>query len=177
MIVCDGVNNKVLPGRASGLIMIVDKRRRVCYCFHDVYIGKPENTRLMNYHSLATIDNQRRLTHDAGQVVYLNWDHHAFCFTRAGLSRFARTLQQGMAQLYAGRRDYSVVTVDDEYREVWVEAVCLSLNRRDYRALLNAVLTTETRLHGFRTKQQEEEVDSEPTITYSAPPPLRFCWN
>jgi hypothetical protein len=143
-----------------------------------MYVSENQKTsRLMTYHSLATIDEQRRLTHDAGQVVYLNWDQHSFCFTRAALSRFARTLQQGMAQLYAGRRDYSVVTVDDECREVWVENVCLPLDRRDYRALLNAVLTTETRLHGFRSMQPAEEADPEPAITYCAPAPLRFCWN
>jgi hypothetical protein len=71
------------------------------------------------------------------------------------------------------------VAVDDEHREVWIEDTCLLLNRLDYRALLNAILTTETRLHGFRSicPMHDEDAPAEPTINIQAPAPLRFCWN
>ncbi len=131
----------------------------------------------MPYRSLATINHNRSLTHDAGQIVYLNWDDHSFSFTRAGFSRFARALQRGAVRLYAGQRDYCVVAVDSDLRDVWIEDTCLTLDWRDYRSLLNATLTTETRLHGFRAPRQPQDEAAEPTICYCAPAPLRFYWN
>ena len=124
---------------------------------------------------LATISEHRRLSHREGQVVTMNWDHQQFHFTRAGLSRFARTLERGRTRLYAGSGDYCVVAVDNDRREVWIGKQCLALHPREYNALLNATLRTETRLHGFRQTTADEE--AEPAVRVSPPPSMSFYWN
>jgi len=132
----------------------------------------------MNYQLLAIIDNNRQIMHDAGQVVYIHWDTHQFRLMRSNFSQFARVLEDGAKRLYAGKNPYSVVQVDDDLREVWIENTCLSLTRREYRALLNATLTTETRLNGFSTlEQQDEEVCNTLSAFYHAPRPIAFNWN
>lgn len=132
----------------------------------------------MIHKSLATITTQRRLSHAAGEIVTLHWDDHQFRLSRAALSRFARVLEQGKTQLYAAKKGFSVVAVDDETREVWIGKSCISLNPREYRSLLNAALHTETRLHGLRGAiPSEQESRPEPSIRFRAPEPLRVCWN
>lgn len=132
----------------------------------------------MNHQLLATINDNRQIMHEAGQIVYINWDEYRFRIGRSSFSHFARVLERGLNRLYVAKRDYSVVQVDDDFREVWIENTCLSLTSREYRALLNAALTTETRLHGFRTPDQEgESTTAESSIIYRAPRPIRFCWN
>ncbi len=130
----------------------------------------------MNQHLLASISENRRLSHREGQVVYMTWDHQQFCFTRAGLSQFARALELGRTRLYAGSGDTCVVTVDDETREVWIGKQCLALQPRDYHALLNAALRTETRLHGFRRAGSPPDQTAFPAHA-SAAPSLNFYWN
>lgn len=132
----------------------------------------------MIHKSLATITTQRRLSHAAGETITLQWDDHQFRLSRAALSRFARVLEQGKSQLYAAKKGFSVVAVDDETREVWIGKSCIALNPREYRSLLNAALRTETRLHGLRGAiPPQRESRPEPSIRLHAPEPLRLCWN
>lgn len=132
----------------------------------------------MNHKSLATITTQRRLSHAAGETVTLHWDDHQFRLSRAALSRFARVLEQGKTQLYAAKKGFSVVVVDEETREVWIGKSCIALNPREYRSLLNAALRTETRLHGLRGAiPQEQESHPEQGIHFHPPKPLCLCWN
>jgi hypothetical protein len=106
---------------------------------------------------LASINTRRHMLHEAGQVVHIHWDEHQFTLTRANFVSLVRVLEQGVNNPYADEGRYSVVQVDDEVREVWIENACLSLNHREYRALLNAALTTETRLHGFRPQKPPQD--------------------
>lgn len=132
----------------------------------------------MIHKPLATITTQRRLSHAAGETVTLHWDDHQFRLSRVALSRFARVLEQGKSQLYAAKKGFSVVTVDDETREVWIGKTCIALNPREYRSLLNAALRTETRLHGLRGAiPQEEETRPASSIHFHTPEPLHVCWN
>jgi len=131
---------------------------------------------LMNV--LASINTRRHMLHEAGQVVHIHWDDHHFTLPRADFIRLVRVLEQGLKQPYAEEGRYSVVQVDDDVREVWVDRTCLSLNQRDYRALLNAALTTETRLHGFRPQKPPQEK----VVIHPIPLIRRFrqtpvCWN
>jgi hypothetical protein len=131
----------------------------------------------MNYQLLASIDPNRQITHESGQVVYINWDGHQFRLMRSDFSHFAHALEQGLKQLYASEKRYSVVHVDDDLLEVWIENSCLSMTWREYRALLNATLTTETRLHGFRTPQDDEISIKTIAPSYRPPSPINFHWN
>lgn len=154
---------------------IVEICRGVCYGFHELSLALQRTTSSMNQHLLATIDENRRLSHREGRVVTMNWDHQQFCFTRAGLSQLARTLERGRTRLYVGSGDYCVVAVDGDLREVWIGNQCLALHPREYHALLNATLRTETRLHGFRQTPTEEE--SKPAVRVLSPPSMSFYWN
>lgn len=108
----------------------------------------------MNAHKLlASITPQRQLTHEQGKRVHLFWDDKHFRMARAEFGQFVRALERGMRYLYAEKGVYCVVHVDDDQREIWLGERCITLTRKDYRALLNAALTTETRLHGFRDPQ------------------------
>lgn len=132
----------------------------------------------MIHKPLATITTQRRLSHAAGETVTLHWDDHQFRLSRVALSRFARVLEQGKSQLYVAKKGFSVVSVDDETREVWIGKTCIALNPREYRSLLNAALRTETRLHGLRGAiPQEQETHPASSIHFHAPEPLHVCWN
>jgi hypothetical protein len=127
----------------------------------------------MNYQKLATITPNRHFMHEQGKTVYLCWDDDRFCLSRAQLSQFARALEHGSRYLYAESGHYSVVHVDDDVREIWMGTEFITLSANDYRALLNAALTTETRLHGFR----DASPDSSEFTYYH---PLRatgFSWN
>lgn len=131
---------------------------------------------LMN--TLATINTHRHMRHEGGQVVHIHWDKHQFTLTRVDFVRFVRVLEQGANQLYAGEGRYSVVQVDDDVREVWIENTCLSLKHIEYRALLNAALTTETRLHGFRPqKPPQEKIVIHPISIVRRLRQARSCWN
>ena len=131
---------------------------------------------LMNV--LATINTRRHMLHEAGQVVHIHWDEHQFTLTRADFVSLVRVLELGANQPYAEEGRYSAVQVDDDVREVWVDRACLSLNHREYRALLNAGLTTETRLHGFRPQKPSKEkvaIHPIPLIRRLRQKPI--CWN
>lgn len=131
---------------------------------------------LMNV--LATINTRRHLRHEAGQLVHLHWDEHQITLTRADFVSFVRVLEQGANQLYADAGRYSVVQVDDEVREVWLGNICLILTTPDYRALLNAALTTETRLHGFRPqKPPQDKVVIHPVPLLRRLRQTPVCWN
>ncbi len=133
---------------------------------------------LMNYQLLATINDHRQITHEAGKIVCIQWDEYQFRLMRSSFSHFARVLEYGSQRPYVGKNHYSVVQVDDELREVWIENTCLSLNHREYRALLNAALRTETRLHGFRAPDQKrQETFNELSTLYRLPRPIQFSWN
>jgi|GEM_PF-4959517 len=132
----------------------------------------------MNVQLLAAINDSRHITHDAGQVVYLNWDGHQFCLERSRFNCFVRALEYGSRQLFAGDGCYSVVQVDNDVREVWIDKTCLTLNHDEFRALLNAALTTETRLHGFRVKIIEQPEELAAWIKfYRRPASIAPCWN
>lgn len=131
----------------------------------------------MNHSPLAVINPQRRLSHVEGKKVTIHWDEHQFHITRAALSRFARVLEQGRVQLYAAKKGFSVVAVDGETREVWVGKTCLTLSQREYRSLLNAVLRTETRLHGLGAVVPVEQEKPEPNVHIHMPELLRLYWN
>jgi hypothetical protein len=131
---------------------------------------------LMNL--LANIDTRRHIDHEAGQVVHLHWDTHHFRLTRANFTNLVHALERGAQRLYACEGRYNIVQVDDDVREIWIGKTCLSLNSADYRALLNAALTTETRLHGFRPPAPPlEKIAIQPVATMRAPRPARPCWN
>lgn len=132
----------------------------------------------MNSQLLATINTGRHITHEAGQVVHLKWDDHQLSLERSDFTRLVRTLERGSRRLYAGNKQCSVVQVDDDVREVWVHKTCLSLNRREYRALLNAAWTTETRLHGYRVEAQaQEEQPAEAVVMQPIPGRIIPSWN
>lgn len=127
---------------------------------------------------LATINTRRHMLHENGQVVHIHWDDHQFTLARADFAGLVRALEQGVQQPYAEEGRYSVVQVDDDAREVWVGHICLALNDRDYRALLNAALTTETRLHGFRPqKPPQEKIVIHPVSILRRPRRSPVCWN
>ncbi len=131
---------------------------------------------LMNI--LATINTRRHMQHEAGQIVHIRWDEHHFTLARDQFVCLARALEQGINQPYAEEGRYSVVQVDDDTRDVWIEYTCLSLNQREYRALLNAALTTETRLHGFRPqKPPQEKIVTHPISILRRPRQSYPCWN
>lgn len=132
----------------------------------------------MNYQALATITPQRQIKHKAGQFVHIHWDGAEFHLLRSSFSQLARVMENGSQYPFAEKSHYSVVQVDDDYRDVWINDTCLTLTRGDYRVLLNAVLTTETRLHGFRApEQQAVPLAPEPTTFYALPATTEFHRN
>ena len=131
----------------------------------------------MNPQLLASISHSRHITHEAGQIVHLNWDSQQFSLQRPSFVQFVRTLESGYKSQFAEDDDYSVVQVDDDVRDVWIENSCISVNRAEYRALLDAALRTETRLHGFRVTDLSDERDYRRFTLYRLPRPTRPNWN
>lgn len=130
----------------------------------------------MNSQVLASINPTRHITHEAGKVVYIHWDQHQFSLTRSRFVHLVRALEHGSKRMYAEEDGQTVVQVDEDLREVWIEDSCILVNRHEYRALLNAALRTETRLHGFHTMQQDNSGERLLTL-YRIPRPTRACWN
>lgn len=129
---------------------------------------------------LAKINAARTITHKAGQTVYLGWDEHDFCFTRRDFMCFVDVLRRGSGVLYAACDGYIAVQVDDDTHEVWLRDVCLHLTRREYNTLLNAALTTETRLYGFRAEPLPSAIDGinvKQIATVRPPRAVRFYPN
>lgn len=124
---------------------------------------------------LASISTDRHITHRAGQTVFINWDNRRFSLPRARFVRLVRALEHGAHWLYAENEAFSVVHVDDDRCEVWIENSCLTLDRREYRALLNAALRTETRLHGYRVVNELEPTHR--LTVYRKPTLARLHWN
>lgn len=134
----------------------------------------------MPYQILAAINANRQITHESGKTIHIHWDDHQFELARHNFVRLVRALEYGSKQPYAGDRSYSVVQVDDELREVWIKDSCLTLGRDEYRALLNAVLTTETRLHGFRVPEPKPHglgLHVQTIATIRPPRPTCPYWN
>ena len=133
----------------------------------------------MSLRTLATINSNRQITHEAGETIYIHWDEHLFIIPRPSFIRLVRTLEYGSHLPYAGNDCYSVVQVDDNLREVWIGEKFLPMNANEYRALLNAALKTETRLHGFQATAPctEETPAAKPALTLHRPRPIQFCWN
>jgi hypothetical protein len=126
---------------------------------------------------LASINPTRHLTHEKGQQVNLWWDDQAFHLSRRQFGQFVRALERGARYLFAEFGAYCVVHVDDDLRELWLEGRCITLTRADYRALLNAALTTETRLHGFRDTQPDLTPHPKHVSCYRPPRAISSRWN
>lgn len=107
---------------------------------------------------LATINPDRFIARNE-RNVHILWDDHDFELTRTEFVRVRHVIERGLDSELAEDGDLcSVVQVDDERAEVWIQDTCLTLAWRDYAKLLNAMLTSETRLHGIRMGEDEWHV-------------------
>jgi hypothetical protein len=105
---------------------------------------------MMNSRLIAQIGTTRQITHDKGHTVHISWDGQHATLSREQFTDLVCTLERSEQDLYSSAGGCSVVNVDDITYEVWIDDYCLNLHHDELRSLLNAVLTTETRLHGFR---------------------------
>ena len=134
----------------------------------------------MNYSKLAKITPERLIARNE-RSVHILWDGHNFELSRAEFVRTLRTLERGLEESFAEDDVCSVVHVDNQQVELWIENVCLRLTWREYAKLINAMLTSETRLHGVKfegenhAKPQKRTVDIRPVMTIRPPkPPLNY---
>jgi hypothetical protein len=96
---------------------------------------------------LAKINPSRTLS-IVEDTILLQWDDREFHLDYHTFLRLVRTLEQGKTCDYADCPGCAFVRVDRELHEVWIANECLTLHQREFRLLLNAALSTETRLHG-----------------------------
>ncbi len=136
---------------------------------------------MMNAKVIARIGHTRQITHDKGHTVHINWDGQYTSLSRAQFTDLVRTLERGEHHLYASEGGCSIVNVDDAAYEVWIDDQCLNVCRDELRSLRNAALTTETRLHGFRTayvtRPARPRVDMKPIATIRPLKPVRHYSN
>lgn len=99
--------------------------------------------------TLAKINTQRDLTFTDEQHICLRWDDHQYTMSYDQFVAFVGTLQAGLSCDYADCSGCAFVRVDEATQEVWLADDCLLLSSREFRALLNAALSTKTRLYGL----------------------------
>lgn len=130
----------------------------------------------MQRKTLAKIDAKRQITHEGGHTVHIMWDEQLFNIPRTEFNELVRVLKAGQHADYADCGEYSVVRVDDNSFELWLDDTCMTLTSNEYRILTNAVLTTETRLHGFRTTSERpsrQKYQLTPIAVIRPPRPVR----
>jgi hypothetical protein len=99
--------------------------------------------------TLAKINPQRDLNFTDEQHICLRWDDHEYTMSYDQFVAFVETLQAGVSCDYADCAGCAFVRVDEGTQEVWLADKCLLMSAREFRALLNAALSTKTRLYGI----------------------------
>jgi hypothetical protein len=99
--------------------------------------------------TLAKINANRVISFTDEQHICLRWDDRDYMMTYAQFEDFVVTLQAGISCDYADCAGCAFVRVDEGTQEVWLVNDCLLLSSREFRALLNATLSTKTRLYGI----------------------------
>lgn len=99
--------------------------------------------------TLVKINASRNLSFTDEQHICLRWDDHEATMSYVQFTDFVETLQAGLSCDYADCAGCAFVRVDAATQEVWLADDCLLLSSREFRALLNAALSTQTRLYGL----------------------------
>jgi hypothetical protein len=103
----------------------------------------------MNDKILAKINPNRSITFTADAQIRITWDDQSFDFDFYEFTDLISTLEEGARCDYTDCATCCFVRIDNDSQEVWIQETCLMLGRREFRALLNAVLSTKTRLYGI----------------------------
>lgn len=98
---------------------------------------------------LATISDVRTFNLTADHRIELLWDNQRFTLGYDQFVGLARTLEAARHSFYVRHCGCTCVRVDDTEHELWLGKTCITLSGDDYRALRDAALQTETRLHGL----------------------------
>jgi len=137
---------------------------------------------------LAKITSDRFIAREDSRV-HLLWDDINLQLTRTQLVRLRHTMERGLDTDFVEDDDLcSIVHLDEEHVELWIKDTCLQLTWRDYAKLLNALLTSETRLHGIRMAEDEWQVyagssqrqsgpEIQPIMTIRPPKRIRHARN
>ena len=98
--------------------------------------------------TLAKINANRAISFTDEQNICLRWDDREYTMPYAQFEDFVGTLQAGTSCDYVDCAGCVFVRVDEGMQEIWLADSCLLLSLREFRALLNAALSTMTRLYG-----------------------------
>lgn len=110
-------------------------------------------------HDLAKVSSDRFISVCNARNVHLTWDGIMASWPRDAFMQVVRVLESARNALYAAEKNCSVVHAEADTFEIWFWDACLRMSQAEYRAMLNAFLIAETRLHGLPRTQDEVSAD------------------